>query len=214
MKLGIIYKTTNLINGKWYIGKDEDNDPKYFGSGIYLNRAIKKYGKENFKKEIITECEIGQPLADLEKKIIEEANAVKDPMSYNISIGGYGGHTWGGYSQEKQDIIKQKMKKSEEDKKKRRKFAIENNLAQHMIEGRDKGRRKWWESLSNEEKFQYQSKRNARTYILSNIDGRKIITSNLQETSAEIGISYNYIQLCIKKNKMSKGWKFECLGKI
>jgi len=43
----IIYKTTNLINGKYYIGKDKYNNPSYLGSGFILYQAIKKYGKEN-----------------------------------------------------------------------------------------------------------------------------------------------------------------------
>ena len=52
-----IYKTTNLLNDKIYIGKKvyrKKDDNWYLGSGIYLNRAIKKYGRENFKKEILT----------------------------------------------------------------------------------------------------------------------------------------------------------------
>ena len=44
--MGIIYKTTNQLNGKWYIGKDEKNNPKYLDSGVLLEQAIKKYGKE------------------------------------------------------------------------------------------------------------------------------------------------------------------------
>jgi group I intron endonuclease len=52
----IIYKTTNLINGKQYIGKDKNNNPKYIGSGTDLKIAIKEYGKHNFKKEIIEHC--------------------------------------------------------------------------------------------------------------------------------------------------------------
>lgn len=49
----VIYKTTNLINNKIYVGKDSHNDSNYFGSGTILVKAIKKYGKENFKKEIL-----------------------------------------------------------------------------------------------------------------------------------------------------------------
>ncbi|WP_425411978.1 hypothetical protein [Lysinibacillus contaminans] len=54
---GFIYETINKINGKKYIGKciyDRINNwENYLGSGVYLKRAIKKYGKENFEKKII-----------------------------------------------------------------------------------------------------------------------------------------------------------------
>lgn len=46
----IIYKTTNLINGKIYIGFDSHNNPEYFGSGKLIKMALKKYGTSNFKK--------------------------------------------------------------------------------------------------------------------------------------------------------------------
>ena len=49
----VIYKTTNLINGKIYIGQDSKNNPKYLGSGVIFLKAIKKYGKENFVKETL-----------------------------------------------------------------------------------------------------------------------------------------------------------------
>ena len=48
-----IYKITNLINHKIYIGKDTTSDPNYFGSGLLIKRAFVKYGKENFIKEVI-----------------------------------------------------------------------------------------------------------------------------------------------------------------
>ena len=44
----VIYKTTNLINGKIYIGKDSNNNEHYIGSGVKLLKAIKKYGRSNF----------------------------------------------------------------------------------------------------------------------------------------------------------------------
>lgn len=62
--MNYIYMTTNLINGKKYIGKHkgELND-SYLGSGTLLLRAIKKYGKENFKKEILY-------ISKMKKKIV------------------------------------------------------------------------------------------------------------------------------------------------
>ena len=53
----VIYKITNLNNGKIYIGQDSKNRKKYFGSGIHIKSAIKKYGITNFKKEILEICE-------------------------------------------------------------------------------------------------------------------------------------------------------------
>ena len=55
MKYYIVYKTTNLVNNMYYVGchqTDNLNDG-YIGSGKYLKRAIKKYGIENFKFDIL-----------------------------------------------------------------------------------------------------------------------------------------------------------------
>lgn len=50
-----IYKTTNIKNGKYYIGKHqtENENDSYLGSGIALKKAIKKFGKNSFIKEIL-----------------------------------------------------------------------------------------------------------------------------------------------------------------
>lgn len=48
-----IYKTTDLINGKIYVGQDSKYKETYLGSGSLIYRSIRKYGRENFKKEIL-----------------------------------------------------------------------------------------------------------------------------------------------------------------
>ena len=89
----IVYKTTNLVNNKIYIGKDERNDPKYLGSGLLIKRAIDKYGKENFKKEILEQCNNREELNEKEKYWIETLNSRDISIGYNITFGGDGGQT-------------------------------------------------------------------------------------------------------------------------
>ena len=63
-----IYKITNTLNGKIYIGKDTTSDPKYYGSGLLIRRSINKYGIDNFTKEIIDITEDYDELSDKEKE--------------------------------------------------------------------------------------------------------------------------------------------------
>ena len=87
----VIYKTTNLVNGKFYIGKDKKNDPTYLGSGHILKFSIKKYGKENFKKEILEVCDSEEILNEREKFWIRELKCRERDDCYNIGEGGIGG---------------------------------------------------------------------------------------------------------------------------
>lgn len=87
----IIYKTTNLINNKFYIGKDKNNNPLYLGSGKILKSAIRKYGIENFKKEILEICNSIKEMNEREIFWIIELSAIE--KGYNIATGGDGGNT-------------------------------------------------------------------------------------------------------------------------
>lgn len=93
--IGYIYLTTNLINNKKYIGKRQKPkfDKNYLGSGIYLNKSIQKYGKENFKCEILEKCFTVEELNEKEQYWIAYYNAVEDPNFYNLAKGGSGGQT-------------------------------------------------------------------------------------------------------------------------
>lgn len=90
-KYCIIYETTNLINGKKYIGKhstDDINDD-YLGSGNLLQMAIKKYGKENFKRETIAVFEDEDQAYRYEETLVN-GDIVNDENYYNLREGGYG----------------------------------------------------------------------------------------------------------------------------
>jgi len=87
-----IYKTTNQINGKFYIGMhctDNLNDG-YIGSGTQLKRSIIKHGKENFKREILEFLQNKEELIKREKELINE-EVLNDPNSMNLQPGGGGG---------------------------------------------------------------------------------------------------------------------------
>ena len=90
-----IYKTTNLLNSKIYIGKRvyrKKDDDWYLGSGIWLNRAIKKYGRYNFKKEIIEWCTTNDELCKKEIYWIKHFDSINPKIGYNLSAGGEGGN--------------------------------------------------------------------------------------------------------------------------
>jgi group I intron endonuclease len=86
----VIYKVINLINNKFYVGQDSKNNPKYYGSGLLINHAIKKYGKNNFVKEIIEYCYTLEELNEREVYWIEKLHATDRNIGYNITKGGYG----------------------------------------------------------------------------------------------------------------------------
>lgn len=91
---GYIYKTTNLVNGKIYIGKHKASefDPNYKGSGTtYLSNAFKKYGRDNFKVELLIHCFSLEELNAEEKFLIEWFNARDRSVGYNRAEGGDGG---------------------------------------------------------------------------------------------------------------------------
>ena len=87
-----IYKITNQIDGKFYIGshKTKDLNDVYMGSGKYLIHAQKKYGIENFKKEILFVFETAYEMYTKEAEIVNE-DFLATENTYNLKIGGFGG---------------------------------------------------------------------------------------------------------------------------
>jgi len=117
----VVYKTTNLINGKIYIGKDINNNSDYIGSGLLLNRAIGKYGINNFKKEILESCSNIDILNLQEKYWIKFYNSTNKQIGYNISCGGDGGDTFS--NNPNKEIIRKRFVKSNKEKCKGRKLS-------------------------------------------------------------------------------------------
>jgi group I intron endonuclease len=135
----IIYKTTNLINGKIYIGQDSKNDPKYLGSGIFLKRAIKKHGYKNFKKEILEECNSKEELDERERYWIKRLDSQNVSVGYNIANGGQGG---GIHTEETKKLIgsyhKGKTISKEQREKTSERMKNFNNYSQEFLDEQKK----------------------------------------------------------------------------
>jgi group I intron endonuclease len=111
-----VYRIRNNITGKSYIGKHEtfNIDDGYFGSGIALKEAIKKYGRDNFYREILEFCETPEYLSEREKYWILNENSII-PNGYNISLGGKGGDNFT-MNPNKEEIL-HKMKENRKPRK-------------------------------------------------------------------------------------------------
>lgn len=106
-----VYKTINLINGKYYIGahKTENIDDDYLGSGTILKQAILKYGHENFERTILKFCETHTDMYRTEAEFVTQS-VVDDPLSYNVKLGGQGGWDHVRYSDKRNKSISNCMK--------------------------------------------------------------------------------------------------------
>lgn len=91
-KYHFLYKTTNLINGKFYYGMHSTDDLQdgYIGSGTLLKRSINKYGVENFHIEILEFFDSREALVEAEKELVTETQ-VQDLNCMNLKPGGRGG---------------------------------------------------------------------------------------------------------------------------
>ena len=102
--MGVIYKITNIINNKIYIGQTWTTEPQRWQNHIwhaqnntnndspYLCNAIRKYGKENFIRKIIDTSDSVEELNNKEIYYIKLFNSTNPDIGYNICLGG-DGHT-------------------------------------------------------------------------------------------------------------------------
>lgn len=153
------YKITNKLNGNYYFGRrkskiDPVKDP-YFGSGLGLKQAIKKYGKENFQKEVLCIYETFDALVEAEQTLIT-IEVVRDPSCYNQSLGGPGGVM---VSDEIKQKVSSSLKKSWKNNPGRSKQVSQSNI--------DTSFNKWWQGKTRSEEDKLaKSKSTKRTIEL------------------------------------------------
>lgn len=107
--LHFVYKITNLVDGKFYIGvhSTADIEDGYMGSGLVLRYAIQKYGIDNFSREILFHCNSRKEAFQKEKELVT-IDVIKNHLCYNLACGGSGG-TYVSISKEKRNRIKDEI---------------------------------------------------------------------------------------------------------
>ncbi len=146
-----VYKTTNKLNGRYYIGvhKSENIEKdSYLGSGYILAKAITKYGKENFQREILFEFDTPEEAFSMEKEIVNE-EFVNDDITYNVALGGHGGkiteiNPFVGrkHTEETKEILRRKSSEKRHTEESKQK--ISNSLNEHYASLTDEQ----WEEMS------------------------------------------------------------------
>lgn len=114
----LVYKITNTVNNKIYIGRHrtENIDDGYMGSGLIIKLAINKYGKEKFIKEILYNFDDEQEMITMEKTIID-VDFVNRCDTYNIETGGDG--SWHSVNSTGRNYSKNRTEWTEEERKQR-----------------------------------------------------------------------------------------------
>lgn len=177
---GYVYKTTNRINGKIYIGQKQSSvflGNKYLGSGSLIKKAINKYGCDNFNVDLIEFCVDKQTLDSREKFYIKEYCSTDISIGYNIADGGQGGNLGETVNKRISDKLKgvtvsetTKIKISDSLKKKHIRLSDEQKK---IIGEANKGK-----VLSKETRQKISSTRLSRTYTYKAPNKNKISINN------------------------------------
>jgi len=212
-----LYKTTNNTNGKHYVGVHSSKiDPMvsfdgYLGSGHTLKKAVKKYGKESFCREVMVMCDSAEYAYLLEERFVND-DFIKDKNNYNIVVGGKGGYIGSDFYNNEEN----KKKASERAKKQNKQFIIDHG-EEAMVE-----RMKYVSSRNTEEsrkraieaykkryddpEFVAKKKESAiKGWKKDNSDERRIQVSEQSKSYWANLSKEEYDEICAKRKKLYKG---------
>lgn len=231
MKEYFIYITTNLINGKQYIGQHQGySNDKYLGSGVNLIKAIKKYGKENFKREILEFCK-KEELDLKEQYWIKYYNAYENENFYNLSKGGQKGDGWEAarryfenHPEEREQIYKKNIERLREwekqnpDKVKQNINKMINGSKKYFKEHPEERERIMKQVNLSKEKWQAENPEQHQKQIKewrikgSEANSIKVICLNtgeifnsISEAGRKMGVPQANISKCLKGERKSAG---------
>ena len=176
-----IYKITNKINNKFYIGKHRTKDINdgYMGSGNLIKLAIRKYGIENFTKDILFVFDNEEDMNNKEKELV-----VLSENSYNICEGGKGGFSY---------INTNKLNVTYPGKR-------ENNIAN--LQKGNEAREKYFTSGKHKKIMKPIMDSIHNKYPEGMFKGKK----HKEETKVKIGKKNSLSQSCVKNSQYGTCW--------
>ena len=187
----VVYVLRNRYNDKVYVGQKTYIRPKefenYYGSGVKINYAIKKYGKESFIKTILEVCLTKKELDKAEIKWIKFYDAQNPDKGYNIAGGGSGvgvGETHPNFGKPRSEEYKAKMRGRRFTEEHKRKISMalkgkpvsENTRKAAIASSKNRKKtpeetikrkaslKKWRDSLTPEEKQKLADKHKGKKY--------------------------------------------------
>jgi len=209
MKFNFVYITTNLINGKQYVGDHSTDDlncaytKRYRGGGTILKNAIKKYERKNFNREILDFFPTKQEAFDAQEKYIIQFNTLV-PNGYNISPKG-GCKAKGSVSEDtkkKHSEMMKGKKKPPRSKEHQQKLNEANRGRHHTKEAREKIRKSsLGKKMSAEAIIKIKEKRKNQIFSIESRTKMKLSQQKRRELERSLGII---------KNKKPKNQKYIC----
>ena len=226
----IIYKTTNMINDRYYIGvhKTDKKTDNYFGSGLALRRAIKHYGKDVFKREtLFNYTNEDEDLAYVKEQELLNVH-LKDPLCYNLMEGGHGSFSKINserfkYTNPMKDpeIVKRNLesRKINETKESRqhKRNVCRNNIQKAIDYNKGKKRPEHSQFMSMESKKRWTNNKEkmrdclSSTFKIISPQGEQFTTNRLEEFCLKYSLTYVSVWnssrtgVPVTKGK-SKGW--------
>jgi group I intron endonuclease len=194
--MGYVYKITNKLNGKYYIGSSKfspNENWTYYGSGRAILDAIKKYGKHNFIKEILIETK--DEAKSFEKEILKELDVANDSLSYNMTNDALGSTF---HSKKGRALTSKKLKGQKRSKETREKIS-KNKQGIKFLNGyfkvrKDKGKPR----LSTKGRISPNQNKGYPIELYDNITNKYLSTySNANRLAEKLNINSETIRQCL-----------------
>jgi hypothetical protein len=211
-----LYKITNLVNNKIYVGvhKTHDMNDGYMGSGKVIKRAIEKYGTGNFRKDILEAFQDAKSMYAREKELVTEEFLSREDV-YNLRRGGQGGFDYinknklNGFSDV--EVAKKAREKTNEILESR----YGSNWKTEISKLANKARQKKYVNDKLYKEKMVESVSNARKYAFSkeaNLKRKNTLKKLFSNSNHQVGKNNsNYGTMWITNGKDNKKIKKDCL---